>query len=185
MNDLVISEMKRVLELQKSKHIEEGPPSLELRKDRLDRCISMVNKYQSEIISALQNDFGNRDPVMSMATEVMSSVGPLEHAKKNLSKWMKTEKRKLGGPMPGAGFILSALGAKAKIEYQPKGTVGCISPWNFPVNLVMAPLGGILAAGNRVMIKPSEISSSTSEVIKTMFEAVSYTHLTLPTTPYV
>ena len=95
MNDLVISEMKRVLELQKSKHIEEGPPSLELRKDRLDRCINMVNKYQSEIISALQNDFGNRDPVMSMATEVMSSVGPLEHAKKNLSKWMKTEKRKL------------------------------------------------------------------------------------------
>ena len=170
MNDLVISEMKRVLELQKSKHIEEGPPSLELRKDRLDRCINMVNKYQSEIISALQNDFGNRDPVMSMATEVMSSVGPLEHAKKNLSKWMKTEKRKLGGPVPGAGFILSALGAKAKIEYQPKGTVGCISPWNFPVNLVMAPLGGILAAGNRVMIKPSEISSSTSEVIKTMFE---------------
>ena len=170
MNELVISEMKRVLELQKKKHIEEGPPSLELRKDRLYRSISMVKKYQDEIISALQDDFGNRDPVMSSATEVMSSIGPLENAKKNLAKWMKPEKRKLGGPMPGAGLLLSALGAKAKIEYQPKGTVGCISPWNFPVNLVMAPLGGILAAGNRVMIKPSEISSSTSDVIKTMFE---------------
>jgi len=170
MNEITISEMKRVLELQKRKHIEEGAPSFQLRKDRLDRAISMVNKYQKDVISALQDDFGNRDPVMSMATEIMSSVGPLEHAKKNLSKWMKPEKRRVGAPMPGAGTILSLLGAKAKIEYQPKGTVGCISPWNFPVNLVMAPLGGILAAGNRVMIKPSEISSSTSNVIKIMFE---------------
>ena len=54
----------------------------------------MVMKYEKEIISALQEDFGNRDPVMSAATEVGSVVGPMIHAKKNLKKWMKTEKRK-------------------------------------------------------------------------------------------
>ena len=168
MSELVITEMKKVLDLQKKLHIEEGPPSAQLRKDRLDRCISMVQKYQDQIISALQEDFGNRDPVMSAATEVMSSIGPLQHAKKNLVSWMKPEKRK--AEIAPLGPLLSLMGARARIEYQPMGTVGCISPWNFPVNLVLAPLGGILAAGNRAMIKPSEITPSTSDVMKQMFE---------------
>tara|TARA_Y100000590_G_scaffold101874_1_gene115714 strand:- start:4845 stop:6281 length:1437 start_codon:yes stop_codon:yes gene_type:complete len=168
MNDTTILEMKRILDLQKQLHIQEGPPSVELRKDRIERCISMVNKYQDQIIKSLQEDFGNRDPVMSVATEVMSAIGPLEHAKKNLVKWMKPEKRK--AEIAPLGPLLSIMGARARIEYQPMGTVGCISPWNFPVNLVLAPLGGILSAGNRVMIKPSEITSSTSDVMKTMFE---------------
>ena len=168
MNNSTITEMKKVLDLQKQLHIQEGPPSVQLRKDRLDRCISMVKKYQNQIISALQEDFGNRDPIMSVATEVLSAIGPLEHAKKNLSKWMKPEKRR--AEIAPLGPLLSLMGARARIEYQPKGTVGCISPWNFPVNLVLAPMGGILAAGNRVMVKPSEITPSTSEVMKSMFE---------------
>ena len=168
MTNATIIEMKKVLDLQKQLHVQEGPPSAQLRKDRIDRCISMVKKYQNEIISALQDDFGNRDPVMSIATEVMSAIGPLEHAKKNLVKWMKPEKRK--AEIAPLGPLLSLMGARARIEYQPKGTVGCISPWNFPVNLVLAPMGGILAAGNRVMVKPSEITPATSEVMKTMFE---------------
>ena len=168
MNDTTIQEMKKVLDLQKELHIKEGPPSLQLRKDRLERCILMIKKYQDKIISSLQDDFGNRDPIMSVATEIMSAIGPLEHAKKNLSKWMKPEKRK--AEIAPLGPILSLLGARARIEYQPLGTVGCISPWNFPVNLVLAPMGGILAAGNRVMVKPSELTPSTSEVIKQMFE---------------
>lgn len=168
MNDTTIQEMKKVLDLQKQLHIKEGPPSLQLRKDRLERCILMIKKYQDKIISSLQDDFGNRDPIMSVATEIMSAIGPLEHAKKNLSKWMKPEKRK--AEIAPLGPILSLLGARARIEYQPLGTVGCISPWNFPVNLVLAPMGGILAAGNRVMVKPSELTPSTSEVIKQMFE---------------
>ena len=168
MTNSTITEMKKVLDLQKQLHIQEGPPSVQLRKDRLDRCVSMVKKYQNPIILALQEDFGNRDPVMSVATEVLSAIGPLEHAKKNLSRWMKPEKRR--AEIAPLGPLLSLMGARARIEYQPKGTVGCISPWNFPVNLVLAPMGGILAAGNRVMVKPSEITPSTSAVIKSMFE---------------
>ena len=168
MTNSTITEMKKVLDLQKQLHIQEGPPSVQLRKDRLDRCVSMVKKYQNPIILALQEDFGNRDPVMSVATEVLSAIGPLEHAKKNVSRWMKPEKRR--AEIAPLGPLLSLMGARARIEYQPMGTVGCISPWNFPVNLVLAPMGGILAAGNRVMVKPSEITPSTSAVMKSMFE---------------
>ena len=82
---------------------------------------------------------------------------------------MKPEKRK-AGPFP-----LNLLGAKARIEYQPLGVVGVISPWNFPVNLTFTPLAGILAAGNRCMIKPSEYTPATSalmaEVFPTVFDA--------------
>ena len=168
MSNETIQSMHRVLELQKSLNIKEGAPSLELRSDRLDRVVSMVTKYKSEIISALQDDFGNRDPVMSAATEVDSVIGPMIHAKKNLKKWMKTEKRKAA--IAPLGSALSLLGAKAEIRYQPKGVVGAISPWNFPLNLALAPLAGILSAGNRVMLKPSELTPASSDLTKLMIE---------------
>ena len=168
MSNETIKNMHRVVELQKSLNIKEGAPSLELRSDRLDRVVSMVTKYKSEIISALQDDFGNRDPVMSAVTEVDSVIGPMIHAKKNLKKWMKTEKRKAA--IAPLGSALSLLGAKAEIRYQPKGVVGAISPWNFPLNLALAPLGGILSAGNRVMLKPSELTPASSDLTKLMIE---------------
>ena len=61
------------------------------------------------------------------------------------------------------------LGGRARLEYQPLGVVGCISPWNFPVQLTFAPLGGVLAAGNRTMIKPSEFTPATSELMAEAF----------------
>ncbi len=166
MSNETIQNMHRVLELQKSLNIKEGAPSLELRSDRLDRVVAMVTKYKSETISALQDDFGNRDPVMSAATEVDSVIGPMMHARKNLKKWMKTEKRKAA--IAPLGSALSLLGAKAEIRYQPKGVVGTISPWNFPLNLALAPLAGILSAGNRVMLKPSELTPASSDLTKLM-----------------
>jgi coniferyl-aldehyde dehydrogenase len=68
--------------------------------------------------------------------------------------------------------ILGLFGAKAQVRFQPKGVVGIISPWNFPVNLTFAPLAGVLAAGNRAMIKPSEFTPATAELMKTMFGGV-------------
>ena len=168
MSNEIIQNMHRVLELQKNLNIKEGAPDIKLRTDRLDRVISMVTKNEKAIIAALQEDFGNRDPVMTAATEVASVVGPMEHAKKNLKKWMKTEKRKAA--IAPLGSALSLLGAKAEIRYQPKGVVGAISPWNFPLNLALAPLSGILAAGNRVMLKPSELTPSSSDITKSMIE---------------
>ena len=168
MSNEVIQDMNRVLELQKNLNIKEGAPDIDLRKDRLDRVIAMVSKYDKQIVSAVNQDFGNRDQVMSAATEVASVIGPMEHAKKNLKKWMKTEKRKAA--IAPLGSALSLLGAKAEVRYQPKGVVGAISPWNFPMNLALAPLAGIISAGNRVMHKPSELTPATSDLLKQMIE---------------
>jgi coniferyl-aldehyde dehydrogenase len=87
----------------------------------------------------------------------------LKHAKAHLKAWMKPEKRKT------TPAILGLFGAKAEVRFQPKGVVGIISPWNFPVNLTFSPLAGVLAAGNRVMIKPSEFTPATSELMARMF----------------
>ena len=146
-----MSEMIRVLETQKKLNIEEGAPDYKLRIDRLDRCIAMVQEHKDQIIKVLQEDFGNRDPVMSSITEIETVVGPIKHAKKNLKKWMKVESRKAA--IAPLGSLLRLLGAKAWIKYQPKGVVGIISPWNFPFQLAIAPMAGAIAAGNRIMLE--------------------------------
>ena len=172
MSTETLQEMESVLKLQKKLHIEEGPANIELRKDRLNRCIQMIKEYSDEIIDALQKDFGNRDPKSSFLTEIASTIGVLEHAIKNVDKWTKDEKRPSNVDRPFfIRMLMGFLGSKSYIKYQPLGTVGVISPWNFPVNLILAPLGGIFAAGNRAMIKPSELTPETSEVTKKMFEA--------------
>ena len=172
MSTETLQEMENILKLQKKLHIEEGPASIELRKDRLNRCIAMLKEYNEEILDALQKDFGNRDPKASFFSEIVSTIGVLEHALKNIDKWTKDEKRPSNVNQPFfIRLMMGFLGSKSYIKYQPLGTVGVISPWNFPVNLVLAPLAGIFAAGNRTMIKPSELTPATSELTKKMFEA--------------
>jgi coniferyl-aldehyde dehydrogenase len=157
------ADMKALLDKQRAAFLSDGPPSAEVRIDRINRCIGLLVDHQDEIADALNKDFGNRSPQMSKFTDVASSIGSLKHARDHLKKWMKTERR---SPTPA---ILGWLGAKAEIQYQPLGVVGLIAPWNFPVNLTFAPLAGILAAGNRCLIKPSEFTPATSELMAKMF----------------
>src|SRR3546814_14745681 len=77
---------------------------------------------------------------------------------KHLTSWSKGEKRR-------PTFPLGLLGAKAEVVYQPKGVVGVVAPWNFPVGMVFVPMAGILAAGNRAMIKPSEFTEHVSALM--------------------
>ncbi len=158
--------MLAVLDRQKAAHLRDGAPTAEQRIERLDRCIGLLVDHAKDIQEALNEDFGNRSKDATLLTDVSGSIGPLKHAKENVRKWMKGEKRKT------TPAILGLFGAKAEVVYQPKGVVGVISPWNFPVNLTFAPLAGILAAGNRAMIKPSEFTPATSELMKTMFGKV-------------
>ena len=155
-------DMQAILERQKAAHLRDGEASAELRIERIDRCIRLLRENRRAIEDALNTDFGSRSREATAFTDVAGSIGPLQHARDHLRKWMKPEKRK---PTPA---ILGLFGAKAEVRYQPKGVVGVISPWNFPVNLTFAPLAGILAAGNRAMIKPSEYTPVTSELMKTM-----------------
>lgn len=160
--DAIADNIRAILDRQKAAHIADGPPSVKRRKDWIDRSIALLVDNQEEIVEALNADFGNRAPVGSLMTDVMGSIGPLKHAKSHMEKWMRPEKRKVQ-------FPLGLLGAKAHVEYQPLGTIGVISPWNFPFNLTFAPLAGIFAAGNRAMIKPSEFTPASSELMARMF----------------
>ncbi|MDD3836532.1 MAG: coniferyl aldehyde dehydrogenase [Phenylobacterium sp.] len=155
--------MLALLERQKAAHLRDGAPSAETRIARIERCIALLIDNRKAIEEALNADFGSRSREATAFTDVAGSIGPLKHARDNLRRWMRPEKRKT------TPALLGLFGAKAEIRYQPKGVAGVISPWNFPVNLTFAPLAGILAAGNRAMIKPSEYTPATSELLKTMF----------------
>jgi len=155
--------MTTLLAKQKAAHLRDGEASAETRVGRIDRCIGLLIDNRSAIEEALNNDFGSRSREATAFTDVAGSIGPLKFARDHLRKWMKTERR---GTTPA---ILGLFGAKAEVRYQPKGVVGVISPWNFPINLTFTPLAGILAAGNRTMIKPSEFTPATSALMATMF----------------
>jgi coniferyl-aldehyde dehydrogenase len=153
-----IEDMKALLARQRAAFLAELPVTVAVRKDRLRRAIDLVLTHKDAFVKALSDDFGHRSSQQTLVTDIMASVKPLKHALKHVDHWMKPEKRKLD-------FPLGLLGAKAHIEFQPKGIIGVISPWNFPVNLTFAPLAQIFAAGNRAMVKPSEFTPITSSLM--------------------
>jgi coniferyl-aldehyde dehydrogenase len=157
--------MNAVLAAQRAAHLKDGAPSAERRIEWLDRAIGLIVGHKEQIADALREDFGHRSVHATLLTDVSGSIGPLKHAKAHLRSWMRREKRKV------TPAILGVFGARAYVEYQPKGVVGVISPWNFPVNLTFSPLAGIFAAGNRVMIKPSEFTPRSSELMERMFRS--------------
>lgn len=153
--------MLLALETQRKDYLREGDVSAETRIDRIDRGIDVVLKYQDKIVEALDADFSCRARQVSLLTDIAASVTPMKHARKHLRKWMRPQRRP-------TMFPLNLFGGRSRIEYQPLGVVGVISPWNFPLNLTFGPLAGILAAGNRALIKPSEFTPATSEVMAEM-----------------
>ena len=152
-----INRMGQVLARQRAAFTAALPEPLALRRDRIDRAIALLIDYKDEFAKAVSADFGHRSTEQTLMTDIMPSVGALKHAKKHFEAWSRSDRRK-------AMFPLGLLGAKAEVVYQPKGVVGVIAPWNFPVGMVMVPMAGILAAGNRAMIKPSEFTERVAEV---------------------
>lgn len=159
------SRMHAVLQAQRAAQRKEGPPTANRRIDWLDRAIGLLVSHKDAIADALREDFGHRSVHATLFTDVAGSIAPLRHAKAHVKQWMKREKRSV------SPALLGVLGAKAYVEYQPRGVVGLISPWNFPVNLTFTPLAGIFAAGNRAMIKPSEFTPRTAELMARMFRS--------------
>ncbi|MBO9622747.1 MAG: coniferyl aldehyde dehydrogenase [Sphingomonas sp.] len=151
--------MREILEAQRRAFMAELPVPVAVRKDRLDRATAMLADNATRFCDALSEDFGHRSREQSMITDIAASVGSLRHARKQVDRWARPERKP-------TMFPLGLLGARARIEYQPKGVVGVIAPWNFPVNLVMAPLAGIFAAGNRAMVKTSEFTPVTAALFE-------------------
>ncbi|HEU4959712.1 MAG TPA: coniferyl aldehyde dehydrogenase [Sphingomonas sp.] len=151
--------MREMLDRQRQAFMAELPVPIAVRKDRLRRAAAMIADNADRFCDALSEDFGHRSREQSMITDIAASVAPLNHAAKHVERWAARDRRPVQ-------FPLGLLGAKAWVEYQPKGVVGVIAPWNFPVNLVMAPLAGVLAAGNRAMVKASEYTPRTAALFE-------------------
>ena len=161
--ETIRSEMMSVLGHQKKAYIAEGEVTAETRIDRINRAIELLKKHGDKLCEAMAADFGHRSIEQSKLTDVDGAIGPLKDSRKQVRKWMRAEKRQ-------TMFPLNLLGSRGRVTYQPLGVVGCISPWNFPVQLTFAPLAGVFSAGNRTMIKPSEFTPETSELMKQIFE---------------
>ena len=151
--------MENILEVQKKAFLKEGPPSLEKRTDLLKRCVALIETHQEKIIKALNQDFQNRSVDEIKISEIDQTIRNILFTIKKLNKWMQPQRR-----FSSLGTDL--LGAKSFLQPSPLGTVGIIAPWNFPVGLIFYPLASIFAAGNRAMVKPSEITPATANIIK-------------------
>jgi coniferyl-aldehyde dehydrogenase len=155
--------MEALLQRQRDAFVAEGFVSAEARVDRLERAIALLYDNQDAIADAIDQDFGNRSRHQTLM-EVYAALESLKHAKKHVRRWMKHDSRRVPMPLP-------LLGARARVEYQPKGVVGILGTWNFPLSTTFSPLAGVLAAGNRVMIKFSEVSPATAECMSELIAA--------------
>ncbi|CAB3797742.1 Coniferyl aldehyde dehydrogenase [Paraburkholderia caffeinitolerans] len=148
-----------LLARQRSAFLRAGPPSLEQRKAQLARLRAVVLANRETVQEAISADFGHRSHHETDLMELAGVIQSIDYLTRNLRRFMKPERRHVG--------IFSRSG-QAWVEHQPKGVVGVMAPWNYPFALTFIPLATALAAGNRVMLKPSELTPRTSEVIQRM-----------------
>jgi coniferyl-aldehyde dehydrogenase len=136
-----------------------GAPDYDTRIEHLDKLERTVLARKHDIAKAIGMDFGVRSKHETLVGEVIILVNAIKYARAHLHEWMETEPREVSWMfLPG----------RAEVIMQPLGVIGIIAPWNYPVQLALGPLVSALAAGNRAIIKPSELVPDTSELLKTM-----------------
>jgi coniferyl-aldehyde dehydrogenase len=151
--------LERVFALQHAASRREPYPSFAQRRDRLSRLIDLLCTHQDALCAAVAADFGRRSALNTRLFDILPPLNALKYARSQLAAWMRPTRRR-------SSFPYNWIGAKSAVRHVPLGVVGNMSPWNFPVTLALSPLGGMLAAGNRVMLKPSELTPHTSEVLR-------------------
>lgn len=134
-------------------------PSAAARLDRLRRLERMLQRSVDDILTAVDEDFRGRSRIESLAIEVTLPVVSIRHTRRRLRSWMKPE------VVAPAWYLRPS---SARIERQPKGVVGVIAPWNYPVLLAVGPMIDALAAGNRVLLKPSELTPRTAALLASL-----------------
>jgi coniferyl-aldehyde dehydrogenase len=158
-----VERVQRLYAAQRAACLAQPYPSADERLERLRALKRQTQRYQDLLAEAMSADFGFRPSAESKMLDLLGSVLEANHAVLHLKRWMKPSKR---------STELLFLGNSVKVLYQPKGVVGVIVPWNFPIYLAMGPLVTALAAGNRVMIKMSEVTPATNAVFKTLLGEV-------------
>lgn len=152
--DVAPAELQRLLSAQRAAQAADPIPDAATRRDRIDRFVAAVLEHASELAAALEADFGSRPQTTSLELDILGGMQTIDFARENLESWMAPTEvpAAMGGAIPTV------------IQNRPKGVVGVIGPWNFPVVLVFVPTVEALAAGNRVMIKFSDMAPRTGAV---------------------
>ncbi len=147
---------------QQKEHFQEGITlSYEFRKSQLLILKGAIEAYQEEIIEALQKDLGKSE-FETYTTEIGFVLSEIKHTLKHLANWMKPQR-------PSSPMAL--FPSKSRIIQQPYGKCLIIAPWNYPFQLLIAPLVAAIAAGNTVLLKPSELTPHTSVLLTKMIRA--------------
>jgi coniferyl-aldehyde dehydrogenase len=149
-----LTRMRSLFEAQREAFRREPYPPLEVRRERLQKLLGALQERRHDLASAISEDFGHRSRHESLLVEVLLSANAIRYALKNLKSWMKPQARSTSITLQPAG---------SKVLAQPLGVVGVVSPWNYPVQLAITPLAYALAAGDRVLLKPSELTPRTAE----------------------
>ncbi|KFE45820.1 coniferyl aldehyde dehydrogenase [Pseudomonas syringae] len=157
------NELDRVLALQRKAFAANPMPTAGQRRQWLSNLRDLLSAERQALIAAISSDFSHRSADETLLAELMPCLMGIDDARKNLTKWMKPARRKVG---------IAFQPASAKVVYQPLGVVGVIVPWNYPLFLAVGPIIGALAAGNRVMLKLSESTPATGELLKRLFAQV-------------
>lgn len=158
-----INQLEPLLGTQRAAYRSNPMPTAEQRRAWLKALREMLINEKQALIDAVSSDFSNRAASETLLAEIMPSLHGIDYASKRLGKWMKPSRRSVG---------MAFQPASAKVVYQPLGVVGVIVPWNYPLYLAFGPLIGALAAGNRVMIKMSESTPATSQLVKDLLAKV-------------
>ena len=152
---------KMLFQKQQAYQFEVGNSTVKARLQKLNRLkAALETTYRSQIHEALKKDL-NKSITETDLTEIYPVISEIKHVKRHLWHWVKSQKV----PTP-----LSLFGASSYIKFEPKGVCLIISPWNFPLNLTFGPLVSAIAAGNTVILKPSEMTPHTSALMKTIVQ---------------
>ena len=162
MPDTPLAQIGRLLEHQRTAFNDARYPSPEDRRARLKKLSEMLRTHQAAFCAAVSADFGNRPYTETELLEIAPLLGAIRHTHGKLGRWMKPERRASALEFPQV---------RNRVEYQPLGVVGIMAPWNYPVYLCLGPLIDVLAAGNRAMIKPSELTPRTSAALASAVSA--------------
>lgn len=144
------------LEQQRHAFTAEPYPSAATRRDRLKRLSTMTRQHRDEIVRAIRQDVGHRAEAETRLAEIATLLQAVRHARRRLKRWMRPRR---------AALPWRLAPARARVHRQPLGVVGIIAPANYPWQLALLPAVDALAAGNRVMIKPSEHAPTTAALM--------------------
>ncbi|MGR3795612.1 coniferyl aldehyde dehydrogenase [Vannielia sp. SX4] len=156
-----MTDLNQILETQRTAFLAAPPPDLATRRADLSRLAKAVKAKADVLAKAANEDFGRRAPSETKLLDLVPTINAIEYLDSNLRRFMAPERRSTHFALwPG----------KSRLHYQPKGVVGIISPWNYPYLLALAPLATALAAGNRVMLKPSEFTPACSAAMRELLD---------------